>query len=102
MKKNLAYRLRERTETIEYRSVRTKLNAVAQNRFAKQEFRAMYLEPDTINILQNEGICIEQVTEFGCKKYLLTWNLTTEQKLAEKIKWDVDFEENIYQFRRRN
>lgn len=93
MRKNLAFRLRERTDTIEYRAIRTKLNAIAQNKMSKQEFRAMYLEPYTIDQLQNEGIVVEQITEFGTKKFLLTWTLTNEQRLAEQIKWDVDFQE---------
>ncbi len=91
MKKNLAYRLREKTETIEYRKIRTKLNAIAGNKEVKQEFRTMYLEPETINLLLNEGITINQITEFGYKKYLLTWALTEEQRLSDSIKWTVDF-----------
>lgn len=92
-KKNLAYRLRERNETIEYRRIRTALNGVAQSKHAKQEYRVMHLEPETIIMLQNEGITIAKINEFGTDKYLLTWALTTEQKLAEKIMWVVDFEE---------
>lgn len=92
-KKNLAYRLRERNETIEYRRIRTALNSIAQSKDAKQEYRVIHLTHETINQLQNEGIIITQIKEFGYKKYLLTWALTNEQKLAEKIMWMVDFNE---------
>lgn len=91
MKKNLATRLRERTETIEYRAIQTRLNAMAQSN--RKEFLIINMQPDTIVRLQNEGITIDQFIEFGTKKYRLTWALTAEQKLADKIKWQVDFAE---------
>lgn len=93
MKKNLAYRLREKRETIEYRSIRTKLNAIAGNKDFKQEFRIIHLQPETINMLMNEGITIKKINEFGTDKFLLTWALTEEQRLADNIKWNVDFVE---------
>lgn len=93
MKKNLAYRLREKRETIEYRAIRTKLNAIAGNKDFKQEFRIMHLQPETINMLMNEGITIKRINEFGTDKFLITWALTEEQRLADNIKWNVDFVE---------
>lgn len=93
MKKNLAYRLREKREQIEYRNIRAKLNAIAGNKDLKQEFRALHLKPETINQLINEGITISQIIEFGTPKFLLTWALKEEQRLADNIKWNVDFAE---------
>lgn len=93
MKKNLAMRLRERTETIEYRAIVTKLNAIAQNKSLKQQYLAMTLQPETIIQLQNEGVTVEKITEFGYQKYRLTWAETKEQKLSAQIKWKVDFSE---------
>lgn len=95
MKKNLAARLRERTETIEYRSIRAKLNAIAQNKNVKQEYRALTLQPETIVMLQNEGITIQSINEFEYTKLLLTWSLTAEQRLADQIKWNVNFNERF-------
>lgn len=91
MKKLLAERLRERTETIEFRAVVSKLYQSAQNK--KDEYRIMHLEPDTILLLQNEGIKVSKIKEFGYSVFKLSWFLSAEQKLANKIKWQVDFGE---------
>jgi len=91
MKKNLATRLRERTETIEYRSIISRLNNTAQT--GRKEFLIINMQPDTICRLQNEGITIERFKEFGTMKYRLTWAETREQQLAQSLKWKVDFAE---------
>lgn len=39
----------------------------------KYEFRILRLRPETINMLENEGIKVTEVTELDCKKLLLTW-----------------------------
>ena len=91
MKKTLAMQLRERRETIEYRALRARLNAVAQDKNRKQEYRVLHMQPETIIKLQNEGIVVQKITEFGCDKYLLTWNVSKIERLAEQIKWAVDF-----------
>jgi alpha-D-ribose 1-methylphosphonate 5-phosphate C-P lyase len=91
MKKNLSMLLRERTETIEYRAIKAKLMAAAQQK--RDTFLVMYLQPQTIIQLQNEGINVEQFEEFGTKKLKLSWGVTKVQRLAEQIKWPVDFNE---------
>lgn len=70
-KKTLATILKERTDTIEYRAIRKHLMIKAQNR--SNEYRVISLQDRTIIMLQNEGIKIEKITEFGQDKYLLTW-----------------------------
>lgn len=91
MKKNLASRLRERTETIEFRKIRTGLQNAAQNK--RDEFLIISLQPETIIQLQNEGIRVERIVEFGYPKYKLSWWLSVEQKLAQNIRWTVDYGE---------
>lgn len=70
-KKTLAAILQERTDTVEYRSIKQKLMKVAQNK--GNEFRVIFIEQKTINQLQNEGISVTKVNEFGYDKYLLKW-----------------------------
>jgi len=89
MKKNLASRLRERTETIEYRAIKTRLNYAAQNKLP--QVLLLTIQSHTIIMLQNEGITVERFTEFDTPKYRLTWAETPAQKLAAQIKWKVDF-----------
>ena len=72
MKKLLSTRLAERTESIEYRAIVKQLMILAQNR--KNEYRLLRIRDYARNRLQNEGINITQITEFGTDKYLLTWN----------------------------
>lgn len=71
MRKNLAIRLKERTETIEFRKIRTALNSAAQNR--NSEYRLLRIEDYTINLLQNEGLKVEKITEFGTEKFKISW-----------------------------
>lgn len=70
-KKTLAVILQERSDTVEYRAIKAKLLKVAQNK--GNEFRIMQIEQKTINQLQNEGISVYKVNEFGYDKYLLKW-----------------------------
>jgi hypothetical protein len=91
MRKLFSAKLRERTETIELRRIKTELNKAAQNN--RKEFIIIHIKPETIVALQNEGIRFEQFTEFGITKYRLTWALSDEERLASQIKWDVDFSE---------
>lgn len=91
MKKLFSAKLRERTETIELRKVKTALMQAAQN--SKREYLILNLKPETIVALQNDGINIERFTEFGTAKYRLTWASSEEERLASLIKWPVDFVE---------
>lgn len=70
-KKLLSQILRERTDTIEYRSVRNNLMKQAQNN--KNTFRILRLTPDTITRLQNEGINITQINETNYEVLELSW-----------------------------
>lgn len=71
MKKTLATRLKERTETIEYRAIVKKLMVVAQN---KGNFiLLMNIQPNTIIMLQNEMLTVELIEDHGYKKYKISW-----------------------------
>lgn len=70
-KKYLSDILRIRTETIEFRRIRSELMKAAQNR--QVQYRAISLAPGTILQLQNEGIKVELINEFGYEKHLLSW-----------------------------
>lgn len=72
-KKTLATILKERTDTIEYRAIRKQLMNTAQN--GKNEYRILRITHKTILLLQNEGIQVEKITEFGQDKFLLSWPL---------------------------
>jgi len=87
MKKNLLTLLNERIETIEYRAIKSELMKAAQNK--RTEYRRIYLQDDTIMRLQNEGIKVTKINEFGTDKFLLSWALTNEERLIAKIKWAV-------------
>lgn len=93
MKKNLATRLVERTESIEYRAIKKNLMVAAQNK--QKEYLLMHISPETIIMLQNDGIKVEKFQEFGYDKYRLSWWLKDEEKLANRIKWAVDFNEKF-------
>lgn len=77
MKKTLSTRLLERTDSIEFRKIRQQLNIVAQNNIscdpAKNCYRVISLQDKTRLMLQNEGIEVSQINEFGTDKYLLRW-----------------------------
>lgn len=91
MKKTLAQKLREHTNSIEFRAIRSNLYKNAQDK--KYEFRKMHISPETIIMLQNEGIKVQLIKEFNYSVYKLSWFLLPEEELAGKIKWCVDFGE---------
>lgn len=91
MKKTLAEKLREHTATIEFRAIRSQLYKNAQDK--KYEFRKMHISQETIIQLQNEGIKVQHLNEFGYKVFKLSWFLSPEESLASKIRWSVDFGE---------
>lgn len=39
----------------------------------KNEYRVLKIEDKTITMLQNEGISVEKINEFGYEKYKLSW-----------------------------
>lgn len=69
-KKLLSQILRERTETIEYRKIKSQLMKLAQNE--KTEMLILKITPETQVMLQNEGIKIERIND-GWDKLKLTW-----------------------------
>lgn len=71
MKKLLSTLLNERTESIEYRAIRSNLIKTAQQ--GKNEFRLMRIGGYALTRLSNEGINVTKINEFGFDKYLLTW-----------------------------
>lgn len=71
MKKTLSTRLRERTETIEFRAIKSKLMVVAQNK--GNSILLMHIQPETITMLQNELLTVEQIQDHGYKKYRISW-----------------------------
>lgn len=91
MKKLFSAKLRERTETIELRKIKTALMQAAQN--SRKEYIIINIKPETIVALQNEGVKFERFNEFGTNKYRLTWAASEEERLASLIKWAVDFTE---------
>lgn len=70
-KKLLRDILLERTETIEYRKIRSQLMRYAQDE--KRTFRIMRMKPDTIIRFQNEGITITEIDEKDYKVLELSW-----------------------------
>ena len=71
MKKLLATRLRERTETIEFRAIKKQLMNVAQNRGT--QLLRFKIEPATILMLENELLTVEKINEHGYETYKITW-----------------------------
>jgi len=71
MKKTLSTRLRERTETIEFRAIKAKLMVVAQNK--GNSILLMQIAPETITMLQNELLTVEQIEDHGYKKFKISW-----------------------------
>jgi len=71
MKKTLKNILLERTDTIEFRAVRKQLMNVAQN--GGNSVLRLTLQPKTITQLQNEMLTVEQIEEYGTKKYKISW-----------------------------
>lgn len=72
-KKLLSTVLRERTESIEYRAIRKQLMVLAQNRKTEMLILKSKMTDHALNTLQNEGITIKLINEFGHDKYLLSW-----------------------------
>lgn len=70
-KKLLSQVLLERSDTVEFRKVKSQLMNIAQNK--KREMFALTLEKDTITMLQNQGINVSKCDEFGYTRYKLTW-----------------------------
>lgn len=70
-KKLLSTILKERTESIQYRKVRTQLMVQAQNN--RNSLLIMYLDDYTLTRLQNEGLTVEKIQEFGYDKYRISW-----------------------------
>ena len=71
-KKLLSQILRERTETIEYRKIKSQLMKLAQNE--KTSMLIIRISAETQVMLQNEGITIEEIDDHGFKKLKLSWN----------------------------
>lgn len=71
MKKTLKNILIERSDTIEYRSIRKQLMNIAQNG-GNQYFR-INIEPKTITRLENEMLTVEKIVDHGFKKYKISW-----------------------------
>lgn len=69
-KKLLSQILRERTETIEYRKIKSQLLKLAQNE--KTEMLILKITPETQVMLQNEGIKIQKIND-GWDKLKLAW-----------------------------
>lgn len=71
MKKTLNTILTERTKTIEFRAIKKQLMNIAQNKGT--QMLIMSIQPDTITMLQNELLTVEQITDHGYKKYKISW-----------------------------
>jgi len=71
MKKLLSTILKERSDTVEFRSIRKHLMICAQNE--KFEYRIIKIQPKTITMLQNNGITVEKITENSYEVYKLSW-----------------------------
>lgn len=76
-KKSLSNILLERTQTIEYRDIRKQLMSIAQNNKnndpEKNCYRIVYIKQETIIKLQNEGLTVEKINEYGYEKYKISW-----------------------------
>lgn len=71
MRKTLNTILKERTETIEFRAIKKQLMNVAQN---KGTFLLrLYIEPNTITLLQNELLTVEKIIEHDYEKFKISW-----------------------------
>jgi len=70
-KKLLSTILKERTESIEYRSIRSQLMTLAQNE--KNSLLRIRIGDYALNRLRNEGLTIELIKDFGTDKYRVSW-----------------------------
>ena len=70
-KKLLSTILAERTESIEYRQIRSQLMTLAQNH--KNELFRLRVGEYALNRLRNEGINVELINDFGTDKFKLSW-----------------------------
>lgn len=71
MKKLLSTRLKERTETIEFRQIKKKLNIAAENR--RSTFTIWKIAPETIIMLENEGITVREIVLHNINQFELSW-----------------------------
>jgi len=71
MKKTLKNILLERTDTIEYRSIRKQLMNIAQN--GGNEYYRISIQDKTITQLKNELLTVELIEDHGYKKYKISW-----------------------------
>ncbi len=69
-KKLLSEILIERTETIEFRAIRTQLMKFAQNK--KRQFHILHIGEPALTMLRNEGLTIERIND-GCEKWRISW-----------------------------
>jgi len=72
-KKLLSTILKERTESIKYRAIKKILMGIAQNEKKECLILVHKLDNYALTTLQNEGITVKKVDDFGHKKYKLTW-----------------------------
>ncbi len=70
-KKLLSTILKERTESIEYRDIRSQLMTLAQNN--KSELFRIRIGQYALDRLRNEGLTIELISDFGTDKYRVSW-----------------------------
>ena len=70
-KKLLSQILRERTETIEYRKIKSQLMKIAQNEGT--EMRILKITKETITMLENEGISVVRTKQADYWVYKLSW-----------------------------
>lgn len=71
MKKTLATRLKNHTDTIEFRAIKKQLYIIAQNN--GNCYLTLKLQPKTLLMLQNECLTIEKINEHGYEKYKISW-----------------------------
>ena len=71
MKKTLNRILQERTDTIEFRAIRKQLMNIAQN--GGNSMLRIHIEQKTLAQLHNENLTVEQVTDYGTKKWKISW-----------------------------
>lgn len=71
MKKLFATRLRERTDTIEFRAIKKQCMNIAQNRGTCM--LRLTIQPATITMLENELLTVEKINEHGYETYKISW-----------------------------
>jgi len=71
MKKTLNQILKDRTDTIEFRAIKTQLMKVAQN--GGNQLIRINIQPKTITMLENELLTVEKVNPHGYETYKISW-----------------------------